>query len=169
MSDQIALMRSGSIVQLGHPRDVYLRPGSAFAADFMGRSNLIAGVVGPRSSATTAAVNTCLGELRCALPDGTGSGAEVLVVIRPQAIIASLVRGETARENSFQGRIERLYFLGDFVEAEVRIGDAMLRVMLDVYLQANAGQTIWLELPADRCVVVERTDDAAGLAVTGSA
>jgi hypothetical protein len=43
----------------------------------------------------------------------------------------------------------------------------VLRVMLDVYLDASAGQTIWLELPADRCVVVERTDDAVGLAVMG--
>ena len=168
MSDQIALMRSGTVVQLGPPRDVYLRPNSAFAADFMGRSNLIAGVVSPQSCAPTAAVKTSFGELRCVLPDGTRDGSPVLVVIRPQAITASLTRREAARENAFQARIERLHFLGDVVEAEVKIGDAVLRVMLDVYLQANAGQTIWLELPADRCVVVERTDDAAGLAVTGS-
>jgi iron(III) transport system ATP-binding protein len=45
MSDQIALMRSGKVVQLGPPREVYLRPNSAFTADFMGRSNMIAGVL----------------------------------------------------------------------------------------------------------------------------
>jgi hypothetical protein len=62
-----------------------------------------------------------------------------------------------------------MHFLGDAVEAEVKIGDAVLRVMLDVYLQASVGQTIWLELPADRCIVVERPADAAALAIIGSA
>ena len=113
-------------------------------------------------------MKTSFGELRCVLSDGTRGGSAVLVVIRPQAITASLTRREAARENTFQARIERLHFLGDAVEAEVKIGEAVLRVMLDVYLQASVGQTIWLELPADRCVVVERRRRGR-VAATGSA
>jgi len=164
MSDQIALMRAGSVVQLGPPRDVYLRPNSAFVADFMGRSNMIEAVVNAQLSAATASVKTRFGDLRCSLSAGASVGSAVLVVIRPQAIVASLMGSEGARENTFQARIERLHFLGDAVEAEVRIGEAVLRVMLDVYLQASVGQTIWLELPADRCVVVERDGDVAAKA-----
>jgi len=166
MSDQVALMRAGSIAQLGPPREVYLRPNSAFVADFMGRSNMIEGVVNAGSSAMTASVRTSFGDLRCVLSEGTRAGSAVLVVIRPQAITASLTRGEAVRENTFEARIERLHFLGDAVEAEVKIGEAVLRAMLDVYLPASVGQTIWLQLPADRCVVVERADD---LAATGLA
>ena len=172
MSDQIALMRAGKVVQLGAPRDVYLRPNSAFAADFMGRSNMIPGVLSSPATGMAApnvSVAVSFGELRCVLSAGIREGSPVLVVIRPQAIVASLARPDAARENAFEARIDRMHFLGDFVEAEVSIGDAVLRVMLDAYLEASVGQTVWLELPADRCVVVERSDDTTAFVATRSA
>jgi ABC-type Fe3+/spermidine/putrescine transport system ATPase subunit len=95
-----------------------------------------------------------------------GDGSPVLVVIRPQAIVVSPARRDAADENVFPARIERLQFLGAAIEAEVSIGKAVLRVMLDAYLQANVGETVWLELPPDRCVVVEHVNDAAALAGT---
>jgi iron(III) transport system ATP-binding protein len=64
MSDQIALMRAGKVVQLGAPRDVYLRPNSAFAADFMGRSNMIAGVLSSPATGHCRAPRFGCGELR---------------------------------------------------------------------------------------------------------
>jgi iron(III) transport system ATP-binding protein len=171
MSDQIALMRAGKVVQQGAPRDVYLRPNSAFSADFMGRSNMIAGVQRAASAdaaATQVTVTVSFGELRGVRNAEIHDGSPVLVVIRPQAIVAGFARPEATRENLFKARIDRLHFLGDFVEAEVSIGDAVLRVMLDAYLQASVGQTVWLELPVDRCVVVERAEDAAAFAATQS-
>jgi ABC-type Fe3+/spermidine/putrescine transport system ATPase subunit len=93
----------------------------------------------------------------------------VLVVIRPQGIMVSPSRRDTADENVFPAQIERLQFLGDAIEAEVSIGKAVLRVMLDAYLQANVGDTVWLELPPDRCVVVEHVQDAVARAGTESA
>lgn len=41
MSDRIAVMRSGRIVQLGEPLEIYRRPGSRFVAEFMGEVNVI--------------------------------------------------------------------------------------------------------------------------------
>jgi len=43
MSDRIALMRNGEIVQLGAPRDLFDRPNSSFAAEFMGFENIFEG------------------------------------------------------------------------------------------------------------------------------
>jgi putative spermidine/putrescine transport system ATP-binding protein len=43
MSDRICLMRDGRIEQLGTPDDLYFRPRTVFAADFLGESNLLAG------------------------------------------------------------------------------------------------------------------------------
>ncbi|MEO8856638.1 MAG: ABC transporter ATP-binding protein, partial [Burkholderiaceae bacterium] len=40
MSDRVALMRDGRIAQLGAPRDIYLKPTSAFTASFLGHSNM---------------------------------------------------------------------------------------------------------------------------------
>ena len=45
MSDRVALVNNGAIVQEGAPRDVYLRPADAFAANFLGRTNLLEGRV----------------------------------------------------------------------------------------------------------------------------
>ena len=41
MSDRIAVMRAGRIVQLGEPLEIYRRPGSRFVAEFMGEVNVI--------------------------------------------------------------------------------------------------------------------------------
>src|SRR5260370_34907949 len=43
LSDRVALANQGVIVQEGAPRDVYLRPAGSFAANFLGRTNLLEG------------------------------------------------------------------------------------------------------------------------------
>ena len=48
MSDRICLMREGRIEQMGTPQELYFRPRSLFAADFLGKSNLPRGPGGPR-------------------------------------------------------------------------------------------------------------------------
>src|SRR5882757_58372 len=65
MSDRVALVNEGVIVQEGAPRDVYLRPADSFAANFLGRTNLLEGTVADASAGT---VDTRWGTLRVALP-----------------------------------------------------------------------------------------------------
>src|SRR5207248_5290683 len=50
MSDRVALLNDGRVVQEGTPRDVYLQPADAFAANFLGRTNLIEGHVADSAS-----------------------------------------------------------------------------------------------------------------------
>src|SRR5262249_8758337 len=100
-SDRLALMRQGRIVQLGAPEDVFLRPQSAFAADFMGRTNMIKGrllIAGPQ-----ALIDTPLGPLRCATAPNLSTESAVYAVIRPQGI-AVLPSGAdaAARPNVFR-------------------------------------------------------------------
>ncbi len=45
MSDRIALLRSGELEQVATPREIYGRPGTAYAAQFIGHTNLLKGVV----------------------------------------------------------------------------------------------------------------------------
>ena len=45
MSDRVAVMRAGEILQLGTPEDIYNEPQSAFVADFIGDSNILAGTM----------------------------------------------------------------------------------------------------------------------------
>ena len=86
MSDRIMLMRDGAIVQTGTPRDIYLRPGSSFASDFMGRSNLIACELVDSGSGI---VRTAFGTLSCVVPPGIDRKGPHCVAVRPLAMTVS--------------------------------------------------------------------------------
>src|SRR3984893_13970345 len=86
MSDQVALVNEGNIVQEGAPRDVYLRPADSFAAYFLGRTNLLEGSV---AYVATGTVTTRWGILRCAIPAWASQGSEVTVGFRPESVVLS--------------------------------------------------------------------------------
>jgi spermidine/putrescine transport system ATP-binding protein len=56
MSDRIAVMRDGHILQVGSPREIYDNPNCRFVADFIGEANLIPGDLLGRSSSITVTV-----------------------------------------------------------------------------------------------------------------
>ena len=88
MSDRIAVMRAGRIVQIGTGRDLYERPADAFVARFLGESNLLAGT---RRAPSRASVRRCRGARGCrrrsraAPAPGSRSGAAA-ALIRPETI-----------------------------------------------------------------------------------
>ena len=148
MSDSIMLMRDGHIVQQGAPRDVYLRPTSAFAADFMGRSNLI-----PARKLATDAVSTGFGDVACVATASLPEASPAFLVVRPHAL--HVVPGEApAGPNRFAARIVAQAFLGDLVEADLDIAGQIVRAAIDPYLQLANGDNVQVVFPAERCVAV---------------
>jgi ABC-type Fe3+/spermidine/putrescine transport system ATPase subunit len=109
LSDRVVLMRSGRVVQIGTPQDVYRRPASAWVARFLGLTNLLkARVLEP------GLVETPIGELRVgALDPGPWTlGSETQLLIRPDAARltesgSSVVCGIVV-ERSFRGGSYRL-------------------------------------------------------------
>jgi len=77
MADRIAVMRSGSLLQLGSPVDIYYHPASAYVAGFFSDVNRIAGTV------QAGHVATPLGQLPAA---GFPDGAAVEIIMRPEAL-----------------------------------------------------------------------------------
>ena len=147
MSDRVALMRDGQIVQIGAPRDIYLRPTSAFTANFMGQSNMILGKMQSRGVAETA-----LGTLRVD-DSAQPAGAAVFVIVRPQS--AQFHRGGSASGvNRITARIAELNFLGDQIEVDVDCGTMHLRLVTDSYGDLRVGEEVVVELLWDRLVVV---------------
>ena len=69
MSDRIAVMDHGRIVQLGTPREIYTRPATVFASDFIGETNLLQGT----------ATGVTDGSVTVALADGTTRTAQLTV------------------------------------------------------------------------------------------
>jgi putative spermidine/putrescine transport system ATP-binding protein len=88
MSDRIAVMDHGRIVDVDTPRILYARPRSRFIAQFLGQANLLPGTVRGRS-ADGCVVETAWGTLpisarNVALPSDAGQGTRGLVVVRPE-------------------------------------------------------------------------------------
>jgi len=146
ISDRIAVMSAGAIAQEGSAETLYARPASEFVAQFIGRTNLVAGRV---MAASGAAVEVealgqrfaCVGE-----GDAWSPGDLVRLVIRPETI-------DLARpgEGGFPGAVVSRTFLGEKVEYQVRVGAETLQVT--VYDPAHrglfaAGETVALSLPA---------------------
>ena len=79
MSNVIAVMKDGHIIQIGHPRDIYQSPANQFVADFIGSTNFVRGVV--RASANEAdpgEIETAHGKVHCPATGGLKTGDAVV-------------------------------------------------------------------------------------------
>ena len=86
MSNVIAVMNAGVIVQEGAPRDIYLQPKTKFVANFIGSTNQMAGQVSKLEGNGTATVRTDDGEISCGILAGLTAGSKVVVVVRPESL-----------------------------------------------------------------------------------
>lgn len=120
MSDRVAVMSAGHILQLGTPEDIYNEPQSAFVADFIGDSDIMAG---------TMVRDKLVRFLGCDFPcvdTGFGENADVDVVLRPEDV--KLKPADDPVQGVPQGVVESLLFKGVHYEMKVRVGDSVLLV-----------------------------------------
>ena len=156
MSDRIALMKDGKIVQEGTPRDIYLYPKGRFVADFLGKSNFLEARIRERDPGSgLGLVDTELGPLQCAVTLDAKPGEAVLLAVRPAGIQA-VRNGSVKNPNTLKGQLESISFVGDFLECEARMGALRLRVILDPYQEFRVGETIFLHIPADRLATIAK-------------
>jgi spermidine/putrescine transport system ATP-binding protein len=110
MSDRIAIINKGRIEQLGNASEIYHRPRTAFAADFIGQANLLNSTVVGRNG-TTARVRLESGlELVIANAEVPASATKVLLSVRPEKI--HIGRSPAPAENVFQASIAEEIFQG---------------------------------------------------------
>src|SRR5713226_4178141 len=83
LSDRVAVMRDGRVLQVAAPKELYERPLTRFVADFVGTNNFISGVCTERG-AERAAVETALGVLHGRAADAVGPGVRCVIAVRPE-------------------------------------------------------------------------------------
>lgn len=154
MSNIVAVMSKGKIVQQGKPREIYEQPVSQFTADFIGSTNFVAGrVVGEPVEDGARLVETRHGNLLCYVPGDIQTGEAVLISIRPQNALVS--RQPTAgAHNVFTGKVRVAAFLGEYVDCQVEVGNDLLRVHLHPRLNVHRGEEVFVHLPRDLCTVI---------------
>jgi spermidine/putrescine transport system ATP-binding protein len=112
MSDRLAVMNAGRIVQIGTPREVYEEPAEAYVADFLGAANLME--VEVISAGAVRLGDFALSAERCEAATGSAHA-----VIRPER-----VRIEThgsAGDNRVPAMVERVVFLGAATQVMLRL------------------------------------------------
>ena len=149
LSDSIAVMREGRIVEIGDPHKIYFDSDHRFVADFIGRANLIEGRVrshGPSHSL----VDSAIGPLACQQRPELAVGSPVAVCIRPEFIRVP-VRGAGRGPNLFRGRLESLVFVGEAFEGEIRVGETRLIARIDPTAALAEGAEIDFAVEPDHC------------------
>jgi len=164
IADRIAIMKAGKVVQVGSPAELYTRPATAFVAEFLGQSNLIAGRIVERAAHGDAAsgidrvrVETALGSLLAFADRRLAPGAErVTLAIRPEqlAVAPGGVAGAMLpAENQVPAELVESWFLGDSSEHLLRAGGLSLR-MQSVPPRLDLPREVTLHLGASELAVL---------------
>ncbi|MGA3151416.1 MAG: ABC transporter ATP-binding protein [Streptosporangiaceae bacterium] len=118
MSDRLAVMREGKIVQLGSPTEVYEEPADTYVADFLGVSNLMKVDVIARGPGAHCEVR--LGESVLACEHGGADAPDhAHAVIRPERV--RVEEYGSAGPNRVPAMVERLVYLGSATQVFLRL------------------------------------------------
>lgn len=149
MSDRIILMNAGRIVQVSSPRDLYDRPASRFAAEFVGSANLLEAEI--TATHGNEHVTVTAGGLTLRASRATiGPNSRSLVCIRPEAIVMTT---EATEANVFAARVGRVSFLGASLNCELNVADLTLRVDMPARTRIAEGDELLFRV-APECVVL---------------
>jgi spermidine/putrescine transport system ATP-binding protein len=154
MSDRIAVMNNGRILQLGTPEEIYERPVSRFVADFIGQSNLLAGAVQSVDGQIARVEIDGVGVLQATLPSGVGTGMPVHVAVRPERITFGLLDGNGVPVNVLSGTVADLVYLGSHVQARVRLRDGSDLLANAYEAPPAAGSRVEISFAAEHAVVL---------------
>jgi spermidine/putrescine transport system ATP-binding protein len=147
VSDRIAVMNQGDVLQVGTPHEIYESPATDFVARFIGETNLFSATVAgvekinqPPSPAGTGQDTEYmadlevpgLGRIKVTTVDKVAPGQKVSFTVRPEKIVISKERPSTKREdiNLFQGIVDEPIYSGFQTKFYVKIrGDMLIRAV----------------------------------------
>jgi putative spermidine/putrescine transport system ATP-binding protein len=153
MSDRIAILNQGSIVQVGRPRELYEAPASSFVASFLGEANLFEVATMSQSSPPRLRVETKDGLTLSANQRGHFEAGAVICV-RPEAI--QIAKSAGAAANVLAGRVLDVVYTAGSLRYRVEVSGgrvvlvrrplqrqaAVMEVGSPVYLSWDVSDTI---------------------------
>ena len=157
ISDRVAVMEAGNVVQIGPPKEIYEKPANRFVADFIGTMNFMSGeVVEVGSNSNEVYVRTQFSQkLLCTSPDRTvvGKGEEIYASIRPEDV-QIFTEPPQSSENLFKGAIVHKAYLGNFLYFFVSVNETMIRVQVPHHMPQEEGQELYLYLNPKKCMIL---------------
>jgi ABC-type Fe3+/spermidine/putrescine transport system ATPase subunit len=150
ISDRIAVMRRGTIKQVGTPSELYMSPDNIFVANFIGESNFLEGYV--KAKKDTKITIELRGGIRVqALNGEVENGQRVVLALRPETFeVEKTIR---KGENSMAGFVERVTFEGTNIRYEVRVENEDSVVVVRPSMMGewfNKDDRVTVSFPADK-------------------
>lgn len=162
MSDQIAVMSDGKILQLGSPREIYLEPTSPSVARIAGNVNVLQGTItGATEQDAEVQVGLPSGTvLRCRRARAGLDSSSVSVVFRPELVRVRLDEGSDGAPvqspgsamNSIRAHVTRVDFTGDHLKAYLDTSDGPVIAKLPPDLMLPVGRDVTLLIKPEHCV-----------------
>jgi iron(III) transport system ATP-binding protein len=151
ISDQIAVMHAGKLIEVGTPHQLYSRPKRKFTATFLGLTNLIEGrVVELGGDSKPGRIETKKGIFSFIPSPGLAKGQPAVISIRPEHIQVHKQRPE-GKDNVLEGTVREAVFMGDAYHCQIAVGEVLLRVHTHPFLSINAGEKVYLHLDPQSC------------------
>jgi len=121
LSDRIAVMQDGKVLQIGTPSELYENPNCHFVADFIGHSNFFPGVVvESEGNHVTIKLSDIPASLIAQANEPLQTNAEVTLAVRPERISLSS-KNPTESLNQLCGIVEEVMYLGTLLQYTVAI------------------------------------------------
>jgi spermidine/putrescine transport system ATP-binding protein len=160
MSDRIAVMSKGKVLQIGTPVEIYERPNCKFVADFIGTSNFMEGTIKSIDNGNASVFIPVLNTEISGIVSGEVSlGETVAVSIRPEKI--RLAEKPVLNQNCFEGKIDLVTYIGSDSHLHISVNGLILKVWeqnkissLDPAAYYTVGQKVWLTLFPENTLVM---------------
>ncbi len=151
ISDQIAVMYAGKLIEVGTPHQLYSRPKRKFTATFLGLTNLIEGkIVELGGDSKPGRIETKRGILSFIPAAGLAKGQPAVLSIRPEHIRVHKQKQE-GLENLVEGTVKEAVFMGDAYHCQIAVGEVLLRVHTHPFLSMSPGEKVYLHLDPQSC------------------
>jgi len=126
MSDRVAVMHRGRILQIGSPREMYESPGSVFVANFVGTSNQLTGRVDEVNAAVCRIHTAGLPPIVARYQAPLTVGMPITLTIRPERLDLFRDLHEYKFDNTLPARIEKAIYNGSDMHYRLRFSDQIV-------------------------------------------
>jgi len=151
MSDRIAVMSGGRVLQLGRPEEIYEQPANRFVADFIGETNFLVGKVTAVQAGEASVIIDGTLTIHVQAPPGVTPGQETTIAIRPEKIS---LYAESPGPCALPGIIQEVIYIGTDMRYIVQITEHAAIIAREQNVEPDAairfarGDRIYLLWPA---------------------
>ena len=161
LSDRIAVMSDGKVLEIAEPNELYESPSSRFVADFIGTMNFFEGQVTSQGSTEVSIATNLLGDVTTTCKKTFPVGTKVWVAIRPEKLIPQFDKPEFEGSH-IKGTMAASAYLGDRSHFYVHIhnkDEPVLVAIQSLERSSNTGQSsqdVWLRWSNSAAIILER-------------